>query len=253
MMKMGSCCLCGNYGPMNEEHVPPKNAFNKETVIQYSLEDRIKKKTPKGRKIQGGIRGFTLCETCNRNTGNWYGREFTDWAKVCHELIPRWDKFGIKGSIVTLHNVYPLRFLKQVVTCFFSEQGKYGLGFLQNNPALAQFVLETDNTRLPSGFRFFMNLYRRSPTTSLRRYPIAGRIPVRLNINAGQIEAQGAYVFSEIAHPPFQLLMTEENHDYPDTTEITYFKDYEYDEKVADLPLQLRVVNSSSPYPGAEY
>jgi len=253
MMKMGTCCLCGNYRQLNEEHVPPKNAFNKETIIQYSLEDRIKKQKPKGRKIQGGIRGFTLCETCNKKTGNLYGKEFTDWAKLFHNIIPSWDKFWIEGSSITLHNVYPLRFLKQVVTCFFSEQGKYGLGFLQNNATLAQFVLEKDNTHLPSGFRYFVNLYRRSPITPLRRYFMAVKIPVKWNTGTGGISAQGAYAFSEILHPPFQLLMTQENLDYSDATEITYFGNYGYDQQVTDFPLKLRVIGSSSPYPGAEY
>ncbi|MFC1960046.1 hypothetical protein ACFLYO_05005, partial [Chloroflexota bacterium] len=206
--KPGICSICGKQDLLSFEHVPPKAAFNKETFVEYTVEERITKKSIKGRRRQGGMGKHTLCEVCNNNTGSWYGNEYVKWAKIGDDLIRKQTKTKAEGYEVTLYNVYPLRFLKQIVTCFFSEQGEYTPAFSQNNPDLVKFVLEKENTQLSSGFRFFMNLYPRLQRTALRRYPIAGRIPIRWNTNTGEIVAQGAYIFSEITHPPFQLLMT---------------------------------------------
>lgn len=253
--KEGVCCICGKNGPLSPEHVPPQAAFNKSTVILYSWDDRLTNRKVKGKKIQGGAHEFTLCEKCNNDTGSWYGGEYVKWAKIGHDIVPHWKKSGIEHGSVVLHGVYPLRFLKQVVTCFFSVATGPGTNALaQSYPDLAKFVLDKEFQGLPSGFRFYLNLYWYSqPSTNLRRFGIAGRIPVKWNTTTGEIAAQGAYAFSEIAHPPFQLLMFQDGEDYPDATEITYFKDFEYDEEVADLPLQFRIGKSSSPYPGANY
>ena len=38
----GKCRLCGKECVLTYEHVPPRNAFNSHTVIEYSFEDTIK-------------------------------------------------------------------------------------------------------------------------------------------------------------------------------------------------------------------
>jgi hypothetical protein len=250
--KKGVCCICGNNGDLSFEHVPPRAAYNKATVIGYKWEDFTKNQMKKGKSLQGGAGAYTLCVNCNNNTGSWYGNEYVKWSRTCLDVMRYWSIRKITFGTVFLHNVYPLRFLKQIVTCFFSLTGAPGGAVFANNfPGLAQFVLDKHNTTLPPGFRFFMNLYKPSNTgsTQLRRWPISGKISVAQDAN-GNLISMNSSIFDEIAHPPFQLVMTMENDPFREATEITSFKDYDYDEQV-NIQLQLRVVDSTSPFPGA--
>jgi hypothetical protein len=246
--KRGVCCICGNNGDLSFEHVPPKAAYNKATIIEYRWENFTENRKSKGRSLQGGAGAYTLCEGCNNNTGSWYANEYVKWSRACRDVMIYWNKTNITFGTVFLNNVYPLRFLKQIVTCFFSLIGAPGeAAFANSYPGLAQFVLDKGNTILPSGFRFFINLYKYSDTgnTQLRRWPLVAKISVDQNLTP--VDATS---FDEIAHPPFQLLMTMEDDPIKWATEITSFKDYGYNDKV-NMQLQLRVTDSTSRLPGA--
>lgn len=239
-------------GKLSFEHVPPKSAFNKATVVEYKWEDKLHQRRSKGKHRQGGVGSYTLCETCNNNTGDWYAREYVKWARTCHDILVNWSNLGIEHGSICLVNVYPLRFLKQVVTCLFSVVGEpTGDGFAKSAPELVRFVQETHNQDLPAGFRFFLNLYGYSRTgnTALRRSFLSGKITVQHGPN-GELIPVSASVFDEITHPPFQLIMTQDNMPFPNAVEITNFSDFGYDDQV-DLEISLRVVRSDSPYPGA--
>ena len=117
--KSGACHICGNYGRLSPEHVPPRSAFNDTRIIEYTLESWFTKESnPKGRIQQGGIKRYTLCTQCNNDTGSWYGSEYVSWAQTCMEFLSQVPD-NIAQIGIVLQGVYPLRFLKQVVTCFF--------------------------------------------------------------------------------------------------------------------------------------
>lgn len=145
--QQGICCICGKSGNLHFEHVPPKAAYNKTTVIEYEWEQYSQNRKSKGKSRQGGVGAYTLCEKCNNDTGSWYGSEYVKWARTCYDIMLLWDMRKITYGSVFLSNIHPLRFLKQAVTCFFSLIGT--VTFSNNNPALARFVLEKHNTSLP--------------------------------------------------------------------------------------------------------
>jgi hypothetical protein len=232
--KFGVCHICGRQGKLSPEHVPPKAAFNNARMVLYTVESWIaKESTPKGRIQQGGINRYTLCAQCNNDTGSWYGSEYVSWAKVFMALLPQVPR-SVPEIVVVLQEVYPLRFLKQVVTCFFSLFPDDGLA--QGNPDLVKFVLDRQSKKLPSVCAFYLSLYR---GPKLRQSPISGLI------NLGTREMA---VFSEIAHPPFALVMTHETN-FKRALKITNFALYDYDEKT-NLILGLKVGEGHSPYPG---
>jgi len=59
-------------------------------------------------------------------------------------------------SLAYPYGMFPLRFLKQIVTMFFSACGP---GFQAKNPDLVRFVLNWDIRQLPGDFRFFAYLH----------------------------------------------------------------------------------------------
>lgn len=251
---MGKCRICGKYGKLSFEHVPPQRAFNKATIVEYTLESWIAKRKVKGKYRQGGVGQHTLCEKCNSDTGSWYGDEYVKWTRIGFDILQHLDQhsehFKDKTEIlVTLKGVRPLRFLKQVVTCFLSVVGiSPEAEFAQNNPELVKFVLDKQETYLPPGDRFYLTLNRLHRASVIRRHPIGGKLRVRIDKNGNIVPAE-ASVFSEIAHPPFGLVMTYGT-GFPDATEITHFKNYKYDDMV-DLNLGLAIGEASDPYPGS--
>jgi hypothetical protein len=245
--KQGICCICGSEGELTFEHVPPKSAYNKDTVIKYKLDNMTDITTleKKGRKLQGGIGSYTLCPKCNNDTGAWYGGEYVKWARNSYDIIWQLRKNKQSFCRVLLYDVYPLRFLKQVITCHLSNSNVPN--FSTYMPDLADFISNKSCTDLPSDIRVFLSLYSASDTTNLRRWSNVSRRTI-IQGEQGLIIGE-SIIFDEITHPPFQLVMTEENQNYPHSTEITNFSKYRYDES-DNLTIDLRMLSSSSPYPG---
>lgn len=75
----GQCHICGKYGKLSFEHIPPEAALNKGQVKAYSGEEILK--TFHGEKaryqnMQRGMGRFSLCESCNNTTGQWYAATY---------------------------------------------------------------------------------------------------------------------------------------------------------------------------------
>jgi len=250
----GKCRICGQDGDLSFEHVPPHKAFNDQRLIAYSVEDHITKKQVKGRQLQRGAGAYTLCEQCNNSTGAWYANEFVKWsligADVLQILQQQKGQFSNLSEImVVFQDVYPVRFLKQIVTCFFSVMGaNTDAAFTMLNPDLVRFVLNRDESNLPESYHFYLKLYQKS---IMRRYPIGGKMTVtytKTGDGISLLEATPA-IFSEITHFPFALIMTQDRA-FPDATEITYFKNFKYDE-LTNANLKLSIGQGLNPYPGS--
>jgi len=195
--------------------------------------------------MQGGAGAYTLCESCNNNTGAWYGGEYVKWARTCRDIMVMWNQKQTLSGSVELKNVYPLRFLKQIVACFCSLRASDGTFFIEKYPELVPFILDKNNENLPSGLRFFMNLYIESPeVTQLRRVGVAIRAKVKDNL-----EIIKSVPFGEITHPPFQLIMTYDYGTFDDATEITIFQNFSYDQ-ISNVEIPLRIVLSDNPLAG---
>ena len=68
----GYCHICGKYGKLSFEHIPPQKALNNNKALVYTGENAIKRykgENAKYKNQQQGMGGFTLCDNCNNNTG----------------------------------------------------------------------------------------------------------------------------------------------------------------------------------------
>ena len=75
MGKEGICHLCGTFGQLSFEHVPPRRAFNELKIKSFKFWDIYCSK--KGRDQQKGAGDYTLCNSCNNNTGSCYAESYT--------------------------------------------------------------------------------------------------------------------------------------------------------------------------------
>jgi hypothetical protein len=93
----GICCVCGDFGQLSYEHVPPEKAFNDGSMInldvKHHLLEEISSSVSQMRRqtARRGSGRYTLCQKCNDNTGAWYVPAYVSWAYQCetaHNVTP---------------------------------------------------------------------------------------------------------------------------------------------------------------------
>lgn len=233
----GTCHLCGNYGPLSFEHVPPRAAFNDRPVVRYRAEEVFNlgpddKPAGGGTIQQKGSGAYTLCGRCNNVTGSWYGRHFVDWCWQGMHILAR---SGGSPSLIYLHYVFPLSIIKQIFTMFFSLHSER---YREKHEEIVRFLLNREAKYLPPNYRVFVYFMgegrpRFSGTSAL------------LNLGAGQMQ-----LMAELAFPPFGYLLTYGGPP-PDERlfEITHFARYSYEE-FAVMELRLPVLPTYLHFPG---
>ncbi len=232
----GTCHICGCYGPLSFEHIPPHAAFNDRPVIRVEFEQAMSlgpDEQAKGPKQQKGMGGYTLCARCNNNTGAWYGNQFVSW---CYQGMDMLVRTNGKPTLIYLNYIFPLQVLKQIVTMFFSVTHE---GFRKPHEELVRFVLNPEKRYLSPKYRFFVYY---NITGNLRTSGIVAAM------NLGK--SRKPTVMSEITFPPFGYLMTIDS-EPPDERliEITHFARYDYNQFVV-MPLQLPVLPTHTLIPG---
>jgi hypothetical protein len=210
----GECCICGTVGKLTFEHVPPAAAFNDRRLFQAKIDELIGGKwrpgTPltRGEQLQRGAGRYSLCGKCNSDTGAWYGSAYVGFAYQAMLLL---DRSRGMLSLAYPYRIFPLRVLKQIAVMFFSACGP---GLRKTHPELVKFVLDRERRLVPDNIHFWAYLHDPARSTSTRQSGVTGR---------GTL-GKGHHVFSEIAFPPFGLIMTfDANPIQNDLCDLTHF------------------------------
>jgi hypothetical protein len=232
----GACHLCGIYGPLSFEHVPPRAAFNDRPVLRYTFEQvlnsRLGQPIEGGTVSQKGAGAYTLCGRCNNNTGSWYGKHFVAW---CHQGMEILQRTGGKPSLIYLNYVFPLSIIKQVATMFFSLHTEK---FREKNQELEYFVLDRERRFLSRRYRFFVYFNIEGNT----RYSSTAAVA---NVYTGWHRA-----FAELTYPPYGYILTfGDDAPHDDMFEITHFARFPY-EHFEVMELRLPVLPTHGPMPG---
>lgn len=136
-----------------------------------------------------------------------------------------------------MEGVYPLRFLKEVMIMFCSLNGPQ---FAEKYTDIREFILSKNSKKLPPEITIFMYL------NSSKMITRSGEVCLMDYINPSK-----NCIVSEHNFPPFGFVMYIGNAKYNGLTDITWFDDYEYDEKV-NMPIELPVIEHNVPFP-ADY
>ncbi len=172
----GRCHLCGKEADLTREHIPPFSSGNKyrHEILTFDdwLTDRLNMHSATKHSIeQGGIFGYTLCQSCNSLTGYLYGNEYKRWVQIATKII---DGYGSNvilqmntipktaGDEVTFGSeagggVKPGSFVRQVLSCMCSISGAWNL--TDRYPEMRRIILEQSAESLPSGMELGMSFY----------------------------------------------------------------------------------------------
>lgn len=65
--KHGVCNICGDEGPLTEDHTPPKGCIKvRQVELHHIIEHlNVNRSSTKGRRSQNGVKYRTLCKRCN--------------------------------------------------------------------------------------------------------------------------------------------------------------------------------------------
>lgn len=232
---VGTCHICGFYGELTFEHVPPRAAFNNRPVVALSHDQVFELRpedAPKGPIQQRGMGSYTLCASCNNKTGHWYGKNFVDW---CYEGLIVLQRTGGKPTLYCASYGYPLRIIKQIATMFFSVCSE---DFRVKSEELVRFVLNPEITSLSPKFRFFTY------------YNLHGRLRYSGPVAIMDTERGASSFMAEISFPPFGYVMALDSmpHD-KQLVDISGFSRYGYNE-LASISRRLSVLQTYMPMPG---
>lgn len=193
----GVCSICGAFGLLTYEHIPPEAAFNDSRILEADIDALFAARSiaemeavPK-RQNQRGAGNYTLCSRCNSNTGAWYVPAYIEWARQGW-----WNIHSNPGYIYNRpFEIEPLRVVKQVLAMFASACGP---SFFEHEHALRRFVLNRDQTGLPRDVRLYA-YYVHPDSRASRQSGITANMDIT--------NPSGASVYAEIAFPPFGYVL----------------------------------------------
>ncbi len=241
---LGRCALCKQACELTFEHIPPAAAFNSTPAKPVSGDkiieddDRMPWDTTglKYYNQQRGMGKYSLCKSCNNNTGTWYGYEYIKLAHIIHSAFGDKD-ISLKGGI-GIKDVYPLRFIKQVLSMFCAINSLTDKRF----DSLREFVLNKnskgiDKTKYKLCMYFTKsNLVKYAPLTVI----------LRINKNG----TNESIALTEITAYPLGFILyldPTDTWEY-DGFDITSFADIEYDDIASvEMPLLINEVNDIFP------
>lgn len=243
--RYGTCAICGEQRPLTFEHIPPRSAYNDQTVMVLRGEkvlSHLVGQVERGQQQQRGAGDWLTCAECNNKSGRWYVREYAAWVERGVRILAlvggreRQDEQTAARVVrVPFEGVRPLLFLKQIVYMLLAVNPT---GFGDVHPDLRQFVLSRDATGLSGSCHFHLGLVW---GPGMRHVGTTAKMGLR----------QGsAWLISEVAFPPFSCVMSVDapRHGLP-LCEITAFARYGPDE-VTDVELPLLLGFTHFAFPG---
>ena len=244
--KRGVCAVCGEYGDLSFEHVPPSSCYNDTSAKLLEGMDALQLDPGANlryRISQRGMGNYYTCAPCNNKTGHWYVPETQHWVERAASVLNRIGGRDVQDAspyphfvYVTFTGVRPLLFLKQVVYMFLCINGA---GFMKRQPDLRAFVLNPESQDMSDEYHFNIGLTWGPGARSV------GGTAVTDLLGSG-----GATYLSDLSYPPLYYAMWH-GHPYRQLApcEISHFKSYG-PEDVTDVTLLLQVGFTHGPMPG---
>ena len=137
----GFCWLCGHYGKLTREHIPPRAAFNNNSVLLLAVEEKTREtgRLEWSGKVEEGLIVRSLCSECNSRGGAKYGTHYIDFISRVAPIVERArdrEQFILSGVR------RPLSILKQIMQSFVSANGP---NFVEANPWIRKFIRNSRN------------------------------------------------------------------------------------------------------------
>ncbi len=227
----GICCICGTFGKLTDEHIPPKASGNNKPVRVQGHEHLFDKTSRKFGSTQKSNKGYVqkrLCSNCNSFFGSNYVQSFLGFSEeIKRQLIDgnpnhTGNKFRVQ--------IRPLAIYKQILVMLtVVSNGQF------DEPLKSQiknFLLEKRSMDKPEGL-------------SILLYNSLQIKPRFLGVHVIS-SPSGIQKCAQIVYPPFgfDMFLGE----YPENSlklNIDLFSTIDFDQEV-DVEISLGIVNEKS-------
>lgn len=239
----GKCALCRTEGELSFEHIPPQSSFNSTPAKPVSGDSIMLDDDRMPWDIEGlpysnqqrGMGKYSLCASCNNNTGTWYGYDYKLMAHVInHTLLQPIDP-GING--IGIRNIHPLRLVKQVISMFCSINNYDDKRF----EPLRNFVLDKDMVGLDKN-KYKLCMY--FTKSKLIKYA-----PLSVLLQMGNEQYESIALSEITAYPLGFILYFDPSPTWGyEGVDITSFGDCAFDDiATIEMPLCIKEVNDIFP------
>jgi len=164
----GYCWLCGKFGKLTKEHIPPEKAFNGCPLLLLKINEQNREVEWIHRaSYQRGLCFRSLCERCNNKYGSIYGEAYVNLVRRVAEQIgdvPYFHHISITGG------KRPLAILKQVMLQFVTANGA---AFVKANAWVAPFIRDRTKTEIPRDVNIYLFA---SNMRSCRKSGVSGHV-----------------------------------------------------------------------------
>jgi hypothetical protein len=230
----GNCWLCGHFGKLSKEHIPPESAFNDFPLLLMKVDERSSKTGVLEWASEGTQHGLyfrSLCQECNNKYGRLYGGAYVDLVRQIAERI---------GDVQDFHRISllgvkrPLAILKQIMLQFVTANGP---GFAQANGWVQPFVRSRTNADVPRNVCIYLFA---SNAHGSRKSGVSAHI---------DLKTSRTHVVSEFTFWPLGTVISF-NGEIPDNrlTPIHHWVQYPFDYKrTVDLHLCVNPIASDYP------
>ena len=239
----GKCALCGKTCELTFEHIPPRAAFNSHPAKNISGDIIIGDRDRMPWDLEGlhyenqqqGMGKYSLCQECNSNTGAWYGNAYIHVARIVHSMMV--GDIPTEATGVSIDNVFPLQFAKQVLSMFCSINNVEDCRIEE----LRRFVCDKEATGLDKQ-KYKLCLY--FTKSKLKKYA-----PLSAIIKQSSQGIESILVSELTAYPlGFLLYFDSKNDQEFDGIDISEFFDMSYSASgTVCLPLCIKEVNDLLP------
>jgi len=158
----GYCVICGEYGKLTKDHVPPKKCNNLNDIeIKAMMSEEKSDKA--GFTSQGGMHFKTLCGVCNsERLGIKYDPSLVNLSNEITSLV----QGAKKRNIVLPRKIYPIiqpqRIARSVVghvlAAIAVDEAKSGLRSSPISDSLREYFLD-ENSHMPDNLNIYYWLY----------------------------------------------------------------------------------------------
>jgi hypothetical protein len=169
---IGQCNICGEEGPLTDDHTPPKSCSSIRDIEVRSLHDKLSdggEESHRPRRFQAGVSFRSLCERCNTLLGSQYDPALADFCLQVRSLA---------NSTLHLRDVISIEIQPQaVMRSVLGHMAAQGAGRYRKGPMtepLRDYILDAASP-LPAPIRMYYWLYP-------FREQVLVRDAVRLNI-----------------------------------------------------------------------
>lgn len=148
----GICNICGEFGPLTEDHIPPKGCIKYGQIQIHHITNHLSIEPPKGsvRKFQNGLKYKTLCGTCNNTLlGTQYDPEFINLINAISKTLSSYKPIPYQKSI----KIKPQRVIRSLLGHIAAQGvGRFDKG--SQTEAITKYLLD-QKEHLPD----FLNIY----------------------------------------------------------------------------------------------